>query len=57
MRSTGQLLVDRLQRRGVNMYEHFTVLVSKDRLCKFFVSRHGSNRVQDGGMHSSSLFR
>src|SRR5262249_41595086 len=52
MRSTCQLFVDWLQRCGMNMYNHFTVFVSNDRLWEFFVSRHGSNRVQNGCMHA-----
>jgi len=57
MRSAGQLLVNRLQRCGVNMYDHFGVFVTNIRLWELFVSRHGSNRVQDGCMHAnSSLF-
>jgi hypothetical protein len=56
MRSAGQLLVNRLQRRGVNMYDHFIVFVPTYRLWEFFVSRHGSNPVQDGCMHASSPF-
>jgi hypothetical protein len=56
MRSAGELLVNRLQRRGVNMYNHFAVFVTNDRLWEFFISRHGSNRVQDGCMHVSSPF-
>jgi hypothetical protein len=56
MRSVSQLPVDRLQRCGVNMHDRFTVFVTDDRLREFFVSRHASNRVQDGCMHASSPF-
>src|SRR5215468_1415340 len=55
MRSAGQLLINRLQRCGLNMYDHFIVFVTYDRLLEFFVPRHGSYRVEDGCMHASPL--
>jgi hypothetical protein len=33
------------------MYDHFAVVVAIDRLWEFFVSRGGSDRVQDGCVH------
>src|SRR5215472_12476090 len=40
----------------MNIYDCVTVFVTKDRLWKFFISRDGSNRVEDGGMHAGSSF-
>src|SRR5215468_6602901 len=54
MRSAGQLLVNRLQRCGLNMYDHFIAFVTYDRLFEFFVPRHGCYSVQDGCMHAGS---
>jgi hypothetical protein len=38
------------------MHDNLIVFVINDRLCEFFVSRHCSNRVQDGSMHTPSPF-
>src|SRR5215471_12231946 len=56
MRSASQLLVNRLQRCGLNMYDHFIIFVTYCRLLEFFVPRHGSYRVQDGCIHANSPF-
>src|SRR5215469_16091075 len=56
MRSAGQLLVNRLQRCGVNVDHCFSVFVLNDWLREFFVSRDCSNGVQNSSIHASSSF-
>jgi hypothetical protein len=51
MRTAGQLLVDRLQGCGVNVYDYFTV--PGNWLAEFLASWRLSELAQNGGIHGS----
>jgi ribosome-binding ATPase YchF (GTP1/OBG family) len=53
VRTAGQLLVDRFQRRRVNMHDCFTVV--NDWLREFFITRRYSKLVQNGSIHTDFL--
>jgi hypothetical protein len=51
------LLIDRLQRGGVNMDERFFVVVRDQWFGEFFVSRNRSKGVENSGVHVGCSFK